>query len=100
MEPINFDNRPARTEPEKVHLFTLNETDYFIPSEIGPGVGLRYLYNLKLHGEQYATADLLFAVLGEKTMEALSNSDQITPDDMKVILGVVRDRAVGALEGN
>jgi hypothetical protein len=97
-EPIDFDARPARPEVEKVHLFTLDETDYFIPAEIRPSVGLKYLFVLKTQGEQAAIADLLYSVLGGPAMEALANSDAMEAEDLKVITEIIRDRAMGAME--
>lgn len=97
-EPINFDSRPPVTEVDRVHLFTLDGKDYFIPERIRPAVGLRYLYELKVKDEQYAIAGLLFAVLGEDAMDALSSSESVTPQDLKVIMEIVRDRAMGAME--
>lgn len=98
-EPIDFDSRPKPAEVEKVHLFTLDGKDYFIPERIRPAVGLRYLYDLKTEGEQFAIAGMLFAVLGQETMNALSSSESVTQDDLKVIMEIVRDRAMGAMEG-
>jgi hypothetical protein len=100
-EPINFDSRPDAPEIPQIHLFTLDGREYFIPERIRPAVGLKYLYTLKTQGEQHAVAELLFAVLGNDAMAALSDSDAVTETDLKVIMEIVKERAVGALdEGN
>lgn len=97
-DPINFDARPKVQEPEKIHLFTLDGKDYFIPATIRPGIALRYLYVLKMNGEQPAVAELLYAVLGDDAMRILGESDQVTQDDINVIMEIVKERALGALE--
>jgi hypothetical protein len=97
-EPINFDARPARPEAEKIHLFTLDGRDYFIPSVIRPSIGLSYLFVLKTQGEQAAIAEMLYAVLGRDAMEALAGADAMEAEDLKVITEIIRDRAMGAVE--
>jgi hypothetical protein len=95
---INFDERPPAPEVERVPLFVLDGKEYTIPAKIGPAVGLRYLYDLKLLGEQAAIAGLLFTVLGQDAMEALSNSSQVTMADVNIIMEIVRDQTLGGME--
>lgn len=95
---VNFDGRPPLPAPEMVHLFTLDDVDYMVPARPRPHVGLRYLWETRTHGETYATAGLMNAMLGPEGFEALSTYENMTEEDLKRIMAIVRDLAMGSVE--
>jgi hypothetical protein len=100
---------PAASDPTppegQVELFRLSddpEDIFYIPSKIGPNVSIKYLRDVKKHGETYALAALMERVLGEEAMDALSEYEDLTEEEMDRIGKIIEKYVMGAgpLAGN
>lgn len=96
-EPIHI---PADDdiEEERVPLFYIGDTEYTIPKVIPSGVALQYLRVAGERGQDFAAPILLTRVLGEEAYEALENSRNLTEDQLRQIVQLVIDLALGKRE--
>lgn len=83
---------------EMVDLFHLDGVTYQIPAKPRVNVALRYLRTAKRDGETVATSELLEALLGVDGFEALTNYDELTPDQFAQIVAAAQKVTLGALE--
>ena len=97
-EPLDLDAMPQTIDVETVHLFTLNETDYYVPLEPPARVSLKYL---RMAREDAAGAQgwLLEQLLGEDAYTALMEWEGLTTDILVRLLNVVHKLAIDATEG-
>lgn len=98
-EPIQITTSPLDpdTEVERVHVFSIDDEPYYMPAEIPPAVGLRYMDQVRARGEVAAQAFLLEAVLGVEAYQALINCDDITTEQLEAIGEEIGRRALGPL---
>lgn len=85
-------------EEERVPLFYIGDTEYTIPKVIPSGVALQYLRVAGERGQDFAAPILLTRVLGEEAYEALENSRNLTEDQLRQIVQLVIDLALGKRE--
>lgn len=84
--------------PATVELFELNGTTYSIPAKPKAHLSVRYLFQVRDLGEDVASANLLASVLGEDGFRALSDYEDLTPDDFKQIMEAVKEVVMGGQE--
>lgn len=96
-EPSPGASGPPNAEPPpgKVKLFSIDGKDYFIPKEPGPNVSVRYLRDVRKHGQDYAVAGLMEAMLGEDGVDALAEYEELTEEDLDHIMEAVKRHALG-----
>lgn len=100
VEPLNLDALPQEApEAPEVHLFTLNDVDYYVPSTIPAGLTLRFLKMARHEGEIQAGGWLLEAVLGEAAYDALMSWEGLTNDILTQLVGAVNKLAAGSASG-
>lgn len=81
-------------------LFSIDGTDYFIPVEFGPGMGLIYLDGVA-EGRDVALGRVLKKALGDTAWNALvAYAPYITGAQMEHLLDVTLRKTLGALEEN
>lgn len=86
-------------EEEKILLFSLDGRDYYIPREVGGGVAVGYMWDLRTHGAEYAQAGILEYLLGEEGFAALAaNRRRITDQNLQDIMMAVNRHVLGPLE--
>jgi hypothetical protein len=84
-EPIQLKTGPAE-DVERVHLFTIDGTEYYARTNVPFNVTLRANRIYAERGEQAAEAYTLVQVLGQEGYEALENFDELTEDQFVSIL--------------
>lgn len=91
-----------RTDPvvteDRVVLFSLNGTDYYVPKKVGPNIALRYLRDVRRHGKEHAIGGLMEAMLGERGMDALAEYEDLTTEDLESVMVAVEKHVLGPLE--
>ena len=97
IEPLDLDAEPQTTSDEVVHLFTLNEVDYYIPKEPKASVSLKYL-RMSRQDLTDAQGWLLEQLLGPDAYTALMDWDGLTADILRRLLAIVNKLAVDAAE--
>jgi hypothetical protein len=108
MSPKQFETRElfvppeidseSYVEPEMEHIFSIDGVQYFMPVSVPPAIALRVLEVIELQGEDAAASYVLHEVLGEEAHTALKNCQAIKSAQLKAIVEVVTERAMGALE--
>jgi len=96
-EPIRIDSDDDVVE-ERVPLFYIGTTEYTIPKDIPPGVGLEYLRLAGEMGQELAAPTLLARVLGEDAYEALEKSKGLKDEQLRRIIQIVVDLSMGRRE--
>lgn len=89
-------------EPDRVELFRVSDDPadiFYAPARVGPNVGIRYMRELRKHGQDYAIAGLMEAVLGEDGFAALAEYDDLTEDQLKQIQDVIQKHVFGKDQG-
>lgn len=81
-----------------VDLFSIDGTMYQMPVKIGAGMALGYMKMVRTHGQEAALGWALEKVLGTEAYDALTACDDVSPDDLEVIMSVVHDNMMGAVE--
>lgn len=88
VEPVQITKRD-REPAEMVTIFHLDGKDYQIPAKPGPAVVLRYMKEARKIGEAQAGFNVLNAMLGDEALEALSESQDVTDEDISKIYEIV-----------
>lgn len=84
---------------ERIHIFTIDDVEYTMPAKVRPTVGLKYMRDLQRGVDaQVANANLLEAVLGTETYEALVDYDDLTEEEFNSIMEIVQLKALGGSE--
>lgn len=87
-----------KRKEERVTLFSIDGVAYDVPKRPRPSIGLKYLWNLKVKGQQMAEAELLGDMLGEEGFKALAGFEDLTQEDMDAVLAAVEQLALGEKE--
>jgi hypothetical protein len=98
MIELKSTEREDGAEEELVPLFSLDGTTYSVPAKPRVHVALQYLTDARQHGEQMAQMMLLEKLLGEKGYKALSEFEDLTPEDLSAISDEAAKLTLGALE--
>lgn len=85
-------------DKDKVHVFTIDDRPYFISGKPRIALPLRYMRNLRKHGQSYAEALFLEEVLGEEAHEALISCDDLTQEELEKVIEIATKAAFGDLE--
>jgi len=89
----------TRTRPDpKTHEPVTTETEFTIPKRQRPAIGLRFIYETKMLGEQVAVANLLTASLGEEAFLTLCTFDELTVEQFDRIQRMVLRYTMGDVE--
>ncbi len=97
--PADTSGTPEAEEgAETLVLFSLNGRDYTVPKRVGPNVALRYLRDIRRHGQEHAIAGLMEALLGAEAMDALADYDDLTEEDLESVMKAVQTHVLGPLE--
>jgi len=102
--PIDLDRtKPAReqaaSDRKKLTLFRLNEQDYKVDARPPVTLALRYLDDLRKHGEDLAVAKMLPALLGETGWSALLAEEDLTGEEFEAVVKAASSLVMGSLEG-
>ena len=97
MEALDLDAIETVRNEDVVHLFTLDEVDYFVPKEPRANVTLKYL-RMARRDPSGAQGWLLEQMLGEDAYTALMEWDGLTTAILLKLLAVVEKLAVDASE--
>ena len=112
-EPVRLVQSSGDKEEERILLFTmerpLQEPDpdtgrtvevqeFTIPKRQRPAVGLRFIYETKILGEQVATANLLSNAMGEEAFLTLCTHDELTVEQFERIQRIVLKYTMGDVE--
>ncbi len=95
---IALTSRPAGDEPDPIELFSLDGVSYTIPAKPRANLALRYLYEAKSIGTDYAATNLLEALVGTDGYQALMNYDDLTGDQLQEVLDAAQKITLGTLE--
>jgi hypothetical protein len=85
-------------EEEREPLFYIDEAEYTIPKRIRPNITIQYLQDTYDKGQEYALAAAMREVLGADAMEALAESDAVTDEQMRQIMGIVERKLMGQMK--
>jgi len=88
----------APVDREMADLFSIDDKKYQMPKRVGANIALGYMKLVRTHGQDAAIGWALEKVLGEEAYTALMECDEVTADDLEVIMKVVHDNVMGAVE--
>jgi hypothetical protein len=98
-DPVRIATTEAGPDIEKVHLFSIDDDDYYIPHEVPPQVTIRLLRELAEGvSHETAVARAMRDVLGADAMDALADTPDITKGQMDKIMGVLERMVLAAQE--
>jgi hypothetical protein len=83
---------------EREPLFSIDGTEYTIPVEVPPAMGLEAMEKTRTEGEAPATAWIMRELLGVEGWKALRECKQVNRAQMAAIMQVCRDRVFGGME--
>lgn len=95
---IVLERRGAEESVEMIDLFELDDVMYRIPEQPKINMVLRYLNMSRTQGQDNALGWLLEQMVGIEAYEALMGFDDLTTEQLKTIMMVVQEVAMGALE--
>lgn len=99
IEPVAL---PApSTEPVEVAmvtLFSIGDKEYQVPKKPSATVSLKYLRDVRNHGEETAAANLIAVLLGEEGFEALCDYEDLTDEQWEAIQSAAQKHVVGSRE--
>jgi len=85
-------------ERDMVDLFSIDGTVYQMPVRIGAGVALGYMKMVRTKGQDIAMGWALEQVLGEAAYTALSECEDLQPEDLEAVMKAVHENVMGAVE--
>lgn len=88
----------SATEREMVDLFSIDGTVYQMPKRVGANVALGYMKLVRTHGQEAAMGWALEKVLGADAYDALMDCDEVSPEDLEIIMRAVHENVMGAVE--
>lgn len=97
IEPILLTTNESAEEAPPIHLFSIDDTPYYIPGEVSPSFALRVLEVIERDGEAAATGFAIRTMLGDEGYDALKNHKSLTKRDLATIMNVVMSRVFGVL---
>ena len=100
VDAVTLVSDPNAKPAEMVDLFHLNGVTYQIPAKPRVSIALKYLWHAKQYGETAATGELLESLLGAEGLQALTEFDDLTPEQFEQIVTAAQTVALGALETN
>ena len=83
---------------EMVDLFEIDGTIYQIPKTPKANIALKYLKNVREHGDDYAAGVMLEDLLGKDGYEALMNYDELDMQDLQAVIMAAQEVLLGAME--
>lgn len=84
--------------PEMVDLFSIDGVAYQVPAKPRVNVALQYLTFARENGEQMAQMMLLEKLLGPDGYKALSEYDDLTPEQLREVSDFAAKLTLGAIE--
>jgi hypothetical protein len=90
--------RPDGYEEDRLHVFTIDGTEYTVPARPRPNIAIRFLWRQKEAGVMEAASELMEAMLGKEGFEALSTYEDLTDEQFSAVLAIVQKVALGSLE--
>lgn len=102
IEPVIIGAPDDAEEVAPVHIFSIGETDYYMPGEVPASLALQVLEVTELDGQQAAVSYALRTVLGDDGFDALKNHPTLKRKELSAVMDIVMARVMGALddEGN
>lgn len=79
---------------ERVVLFTIDDEEYSVPAVFGARITLRFLNDMRKHGEMTAVLALLEKTLGEDALEKLLDWEDLSDEIMGQIMDLVIDLVI------
>lgn len=98
-DPAAAHDPAAGTTPEgKSHLFDLAGKRFYIDSVIAPNVAFKYLRDVRRNGSEAALANVIVTAIGEEALDALADADDMSPEEARSLMGIIRKHVMGELE--
>lgn len=97
IEPVVISTEGADTD-EKIHIFTIDDTDYYMPAYVPASLSLQALDRMRRHGQEAALSWLLEAVLGAEAYQALMDCPTLTGPQLKAVMRIIGDHVLGQME--
>ena len=97
IEPLHFDSSKTVDDGDVVNIFSIDDTDYYVPREPRANVTLKYLRMARTDPAN-AQGWLLEQLLGEESYTALMDYDGLTTADLLKVLAIVEKLALDAAE--
>jgi hypothetical protein len=95
---VKIEKRTIPVQTETVELFELDGVSYHIPAVPRLNISLKYLRLAREKGETYAIAYLLEALIGREGWEALTDYDDLKPEEFQQIVAAAQKIAVATVE--
>jgi hypothetical protein len=95
---IRLEKRTVPEKTETVELFSIDDVAYHIPAVPRLNISLKYLRIARNEGETMAVAYLLEALLGKDGWEALTEYDDLKPEEFQQIVSAAQKIAVATVE--
>lgn len=96
-EPIRIDSSKV-PEIEMVHLFSIDDTDYYMPKRVRPAIAMKFLQEAAEIGVEVAMARAIRTVLGPDTMTALATCDAVTEKQLTQIMDIIENKIYGTID--
>lgn len=86
----------ADLPPDRVELFRANGRVYTVPKEVNPRIAFAFMRDIrKKQSQEVAAANLLYAILGDATMDFLADED-LSPEETAAVMKAVQKHAMAA----
>lgn len=99
IQPVDLDQVVNEEGADaRVPLFKLDGEEFTIPAQPKATIALRYLYDVRVKGEDIAASRLLESLLGEEGFQALMNHESLTFTQLQQVMAVAQQVVLGAVE--
>lgn len=97
IEPVRITTSDKQSD-EKIHVFSIDDRDYFMPAVVPASLALQVLDKMRTTSENAALGWVLEKVLGREAYDALLTCDSLSATDLKRVMKVVTEHVLGQLE--
>lgn len=92
---VALTSKKERTE-NRVNLFSIDGTDYSMPTSIRPNQGLKIMDVMRKQGSSAGTSYMLEALLGVEGYTALLSFDDLQDDELEKIIEIAFEVVAGS----
>lgn len=98
--PVVIESGGNTEAPKMLELFSIDGKMYQIPAKPKMNVALRYLWDSKTIGEIPAATNLLVSLIGEEGFKALTEYEDLKPEEFESIMAAATKLTMGALNAS
>lgn len=91
IRPVKIGKRGRKGAPEveMTTIFEIDDVPFQIPKNPSPALVLRWMHDMRKHGQLVAVEKMCFTLLGDEAMDALASDPEVEAEDVANVFTIV-----------